>query len=63
MLALEIARSFEVNTNTASLILKKIQQPMLSLGKNKLNGLIQVDEFAIGGKAKVKQGRSSSSKK
>jgi hypothetical protein len=40
MSALEIARSFEVNTDTASLILKKIQQPMLSLGKNKLNGLI-----------------------
>ena len=63
MSALEIARTFEVNPDTASLIRKKTQQAMLSSGNNKLNGLVQVDEFAIGGKEKGKQGRSSSSKK
>jgi len=61
--ALEISRTFDVNKNTAALLRCKIQHGMFSSGKNKLNGNVCVDEFAVGGKEKGKQGRSSSSKK
>jgi len=63
MSALEIARTYDINPNTASLIRKKIQNGMFSSGRHKLSKNVQVDEFAVGGKEKGKQGRSSTSKK
>lgn len=63
MSALEISKTYDVNPDTASLLRKKIQMGMFSSGKNKLRGHVQIDEFAIGGKEKGKQGRSSTSKK
>jgi hypothetical protein len=36
---------------------------MFNSGNNKLKGIFCVDEFALGGKEKGKQGRSSTSKK
>lgn len=63
MSALEIARTYDVNPDTASLLRKKIQRGMFSSGKHKLKLNVQVDEFAVGGKEKGKQGRSSTSKK
>lgn len=61
--ALEIARTYDVNPDTASLLRKKTQYGMFSSGKHKLKLNVHVDEFAVGGKEKGKQGRSSSSKK
>jgi len=63
MSTLEIARTFDVNPDTASLLRKKVQQGMFSSGKNKLSKNVHVDEFAVGGKEKGKQGRSLTSKK
>lgn len=63
MSALEISRTFDVNKDTAALLKRKIQYGMFSSGKNKLRGNVCVDEFAVGGKEKGKQGRSSTSKK
>lgn len=63
MSALEIARTYEVNPDTASLLRKKVQTGMLSSGKNKLVKDVYVDEFAVGGKETGKQGRSATSKK
>ena len=63
MSSLEISKTYAVNPDTASLLRKKTQKGMFSSGKNKLKGYVQVDEFAVGGKEKGKQGRSSTSKK
>lgn len=63
MSALEISRTYDVNKNTASLLKRKVQFGMFSSGKNKLQGNVSIDEFAVGGKEKGKQGRSSTSKK
>jgi transposase-like protein len=63
MSALEISRTFDVNKDTAALLKRKIQYGMFSSGNNKLKGNVCVDEFAVGGKEKGKQGRSSTSKK
>lgn len=63
MSCLEIGRAFALNKDTAALLKKKAQYSMVSSGKNKLKGSVFVDEFAVGGKEKNKQGRSSSSKK
>lgn len=59
----EISRTYELNKDTAWLLKRKAQQGMFSSGKNKLKGKVHVDEFAVGGKEKGKQGRSSTSKK
>lgn len=63
MSALEISRTYDINPDTASLLRKKIQRGMFSSGKHKLKKNVYVDEFAVGGKEKGKQGRSSTSKK
>lgn len=63
MSALEIARTYDVNPDTASLLRKKTQQGMYSSGKHKLKANVHVDEFSVGGKEKGKQGRCSTSKK
>jgi transposase-like protein len=63
MSALEVARTFGINPETASLIRRKIQKGMISSGKNKLKKNVNVDEFVVGGKEAGKQGRSSTSKK
>jgi transposase-like protein len=59
----EIAKTYEVNKDTAWLLRKRAQLAMFSSGNNKLKGKVFVDEFSVGGKEKGKQGRSSSSKK
>ena len=51
--ALEIARTYEVNPDTASLIRKKTQQAILSNGNNKLNGLVQVTNLLLEVRNKV----------
>ena len=51
--ALEIAKTYEVNPDTASLIRKKTQQAILSNGNNKLNGLVQVTNLLLEVRNKV----------
>lgn len=63
MSGLEIARTYDINPDTAGLIRRKIQNGMFSSGRHKLKKNVHVDEFAVGGKEKGKQGRSSTSKK
>lgn len=63
MSSLEISKTYELNKDSAWLLKRKVQQGMFSSGKNLLKGKVHVDEFAVGGKEKGKQGRSSSSKK
>lgn len=61
--SLEIARTYELNENTAWLLKRKTQYGMFSSGRTLLKNEVYVDEFAVGGKEKKKQGRSSTSKK
>ncbi len=63
MSSLEISRTYSVNKDTAWLLRQKTQGGMFSSGNNLLQNEVHVDEFAVGGKEKKKQGRSSSSKK
>jgi len=63
MSSLEIGRTYKLNKDTAWLLKKKVQYGMFSSGKNLLKNEVHVDEFAVGGKEKNKQGRSSTSKK
>lgn len=55
MSALEIAKTYSINPNTASLLRKKVQTGMFSSGKNQLKGKVFVNEF-------VTNRRSSKSK-
>ena len=61
--ALELSKTYDLNKDTAALLRKKTQNGMFSSGKNKLKKKVHVDEFAVGGKEKGKQGRSLTSKK
>jgi transposase-like protein len=63
MSILEIGKTYNINKKTAELLKSKAQLAMQSSGKHKLTKNVHVDEFAVGGKEKGKQGRSSTSKK
>jgi len=63
MSALELGRAYGLNKNTSALLKRKAQYGMFSSGKHLLQNQVHVDEFAVGGKGKKKQGRSSTSKK
>jgi hypothetical protein len=57
MLALEIARIYEVNLG------KRQNKLYLSCGKNKLNGLVHIYEFTIGRMKKINKKEVSVLKK
>ncbi len=59
----ELARQFGVKQTTAWFFKRKIQQAMKPSGMNLLEGVVEVDETAVGGKEKGKQGRSHGKKK
>lgn len=63
MSILEIGKTYDINKNSAELLKSKAQLAMKSSGNHKLLRNVHVDEFAVGGKEKGKQGRSSTSKK
>lgn len=59
----ELARQFGVNQTTAWFFKRKVQQAMKPTGVRLLEGAVDVDETAVGGKEKGKQGRSHGKKK
>jgi len=58
-----LAREYGLQQKTCWLFKRKAQEAMKSSGKNLLEGIIQVDEFIIGGPEKKKQGRSDGKKR
>jgi len=59
----ELARQFGVKQSTAWFFKRKVQQAMKPTGLQLLEGTVEVDETAIGGKEKGKPGRSHGKKK
>jgi len=60
---ISIAREYDVNQKTATLIRSKIQQAMKSSESHPIAGLVHIDEFFVGGPEEEKQGRTTDSKK
>jgi hypothetical protein len=58
MSTVEIAYHFGINQSTAWKFKKKIQLAISASSSSKMSGLIEVDEFVVGGKEKKAQGRS-----
>ena len=54
---------YGVAENTARLFMHKVREAMKSNENDGMKGLVQIDEFTIGGKEDGKQGRSYDSKK
>lgn len=63
MSSLELSEEFGIRQKTVWEFKWKIQQAMASSRKNKLGGLVQIDEFLIGQYEEGKVGRSGNSKK
>lgn len=61
--ASQVAKRYEITRKTAWLFMHKIRKVMESSKNHPMDGLIQVDEFTIGGKEVEKQGRSYDTKK
>lgn len=59
----ELSRQFGVKQQTAWFFKRKVQQAMKPTGLHLLDGLVEVDETAIGGRERGKQGRSHGKKK
>lgn len=63
MSSLELSSEFELRQKTCWLFKQKVQEVMKSSLKSQLTGVIQADEFVIGGPEEGKKGRSKGSKK
>ena len=61
--ALQMSVRYGVAENTARLFMHKVREAMKSNENDGMKGLVQIDEFTIGGKEDGKQGRSYDSKK
>ena len=61
--ASQIAKRYEISRKTAWLFMHKIRRIMKSSEAYPIEGIVQVDEFTIGGKEDHKQGRSYDTKK
>lgn len=61
--ALQMSVRYGVSENTARLFMHKVREAMKSDEKNGMKGLVQIDEFTVGGKEENKQGRSYDAKK
>ncbi len=61
--ASQVAKRYEISRKTAWLFMHKIRKLMESRNDTPMEGLVQVDEFTIGGKEREKQGRSYDGKK
>lgn len=61
--ALQMSVRYGVAENTARLFMHKVREAMKSDEKEGMKGLVQVDEFTVGGKEENKQGRSYDTKK
>ncbi len=61
--ASQVAKRYEISRKSAWMFMHKIRKVMESSGNNPMDGLVQVDEFTVGGKEPSKQGRSYDGKK
>ncbi len=61
--ALQMSVRYGVAENTARLFMHKVREAMKSDGKDGMKGLVQIDEFTVGGKEDGKQGRNYDAKK
>ncbi len=61
--SIQMAKRYRVTQKTAWFFMQKVKIAMKSSGKYPMIGLVQVDEFVIGGKETGKQDRSYDSKK
>lgn len=60
---IELGREYALQQKTCWLFKRKAQEAMKSSGNNLLEGVVQVDEFVIGGPEEEKQGRSNGKKR
>ncbi len=56
--ASQVAKRYEITRKTAWIFMHKVRRAMKSSESYPLTGIVQVDEFAVGGKEEGKQGRS-----
>ena len=63
MSSMELSNEFELRQKTCWTFKQKVQQVMKSSLKSPLTGLVQADEFVIGGPEEGKRGRSKGAKK
>jgi len=61
--ALQMSVRYGVSENTARLFMHKVREAMKSDEKDGMKGVVQIDEFTVGGKEDGKQGRSYDVKK
>jgi hypothetical protein len=61
--SMELSNEFELRQKTCWTFKQKVQQVMKSSLKSPLTGLVQADEFVIGGPEEGKRGRSKGAKK
>src|SRR5690606_3752195 len=61
--ALQMSVRYGVQENTARLFMHKVREAMKSDEKDGMKGVVQIDEFTVGGKEDGKQGRSYDVKK
>lgn len=61
--ALQMSVRYGVQEKTARLFMHKVREAMKSSENNPIDGIVQVDEFVVGGHETSKQGRSYHSKK
>lgn len=61
--ALQISVRFGIGERTARMFMQKIREAMKSSGNFPMTGIVQIDEFVVGGYEQGKQGRSYNSKK
>lgn len=63
MSTIELGREYALQQKTCWLFKRKAQEAMKSNGASMLEGIIQIDEFVIGGQEEKKQGRSEGKKR
>jgi len=63
MSSIQMAKRYGITVKTAWFFMQKVRRAMKSSENYPMEGLVQVDEFTVGGKEKNKQGRSYNTKK
>lgn len=61
--ASQVAKRYGITRKTAWLFMQKVRQGMKNRQSGTMEGQIQVDEFVVGGRENLKQGRSTDTKK
>jgi len=59
----QVAKRYGITRKTAWFFMHKVRQGMKSRQSGLMEGLVQVDEFVVGGRENLKQGRSTDTKK